>query len=1100
MVTLMRTTGGRAFVPGRPPQAQISQLHTETDDQGHFAFHDLEAGGYRVTVQRQGFVGQNGMPGVPAQNLEVFLGDGQQLTGYVVRTTPQSVIAGRVLDEYGDPIMGAQVFARRAGPANGMTPANANAGNAQSNDLGEYRIAGIGAGDYIVGASYQDRSRMIVPPNQQPSPDKPQLVYATTYHPATAVASEAAAVHVTGGAVVGGIDIKLAKITAYSVHLTVVDPGAPSNGQVAFPNLRPRDPTAMPGPFFGAQRQQDGSYLINGVPPGSYELTAQRNTNNPGTPGPAVSGNMPIDVRDRNLEGVVLEMKPNADLQGSVRLEQPGGCDANNLSVGLRSGLPGGFVYGPMTGQARVGDDLRFELKGVPPGVYAVSLMGNIGRCYVKSAVYRGQAAPADALTVTESGSLVVVLAAYSGQLSVTAVDRDGNLVPRARIMPVPKENGPGQTTVSGMTGPGGQITFGSIRPGTYDVYAFDTPDLSAPFYQPDADAMKAFEGRGKTVTVPQSGRATIEVTAIPASETGAVAPPPPPPAAKGSLAGRVVSAVNGSPIAGVVVTLRGQFNTAVPPRAPSASTDDQGRFSFPDLAPGQYSLMAAGQKFIAASLSPLGSLGDQVIVGEGQQVSAYILKLIPEGVIAGTLKDESGLPVLGARVQAFRYRNQTGERRLPPAGATQTDDLGSFRVANLGPGDYYIAVEPITPANPAVIRSNTFAGGPAMETTGQVTTGQIIAQPAAASQAPETITGPLPSDPESDYVPMWYPNAAQPSAATAVRLAAGATVANIEMTWRKTRVVRLRGKVSDPAGGAVGAPVLRLMPRGAQVTSLAIGSTRAARDGTFEISGVPAGSYSLIAWPGSPAGGGGRGGQVAGMAVMGGPGGPSNRVAVQPIDVKDSSIEAIDLEVSGGRTIKGSIKVDGAGSLPRPFFFSLRSEEGVGNGMVNMAGDGTFTLSNVFPVVYTLNSQNSQSLPANCYVKAIRYGGKDLPLADFELTGDGQLEVVVSTTAAVLEGSVTGADGKPAGLAGVVVAPVSGPTPVRMGNADANGSFYFANLPPGDYRVFAWDASTPEASDPPGSLTPFARYAKTVTLGASAHEKVQVTVAPLGR
>jgi hypothetical protein len=58
----------------------------------------------------------------------------------------------------------------------------------------------------------------------------------------------------------------------------------------------------------------------------------------------------------------------------------------------------------------------------------------------------------------------------------------------------------------------------------------------------------------------------------------------------------------------------------------------------------------------------------------------------------------------------------------------------------------------------------------------------------------------------------------------------------------------------------------------------------------------------------------------------------------------------------------------------------------------------------------------------------------------------------------------------------------------------------YFANLPPGEYRVLAWDAAAPEASDPPESLGPLANSAKTVKLGENAHEKIQVTVALASR
>jgi hypothetical protein len=335
----------------------------------------------------------------------------------------------------------------------------------------------------------------------------------------------------------------------------------------------------------------------------------------------------------------------------------------------------------------------------------------------------------------------------------------------------------------------------------------------------------------------------------------------------------------------------------------------------------------------------------------------------------------------------------------------------------------------------------------------------------------------------------MWYPNAAPRSGATAVKLAVGATAGNIDMTWRRSRAVRIRGKVTDPSGSAVGTPVVILSEKGAEAQLSNIGSVMAARDGSFEISGVPAGSYWLTARPG-PASEGGQ------AAFGTGPVGATKR-AVQSIEVKDAAIEGIQLELSFGRTVRGSVKTDGAGPAIRPMFFSLTSMDGLGSVTINPGNDGMFTANGAFPGIYELNTQN---LAANSYVKSLRYGGKDVPLTGFEFTGEGQLEIVLSNAAAILEGSITGADGKPAGLAGVVVAAASGPAPVRTGNADAAGNFYFANLPPGDYRVAAWDASTPEASDPPEVLAPYARYSKTVTLGASGHEKLPVTVVPAGR
>jgi hypothetical protein len=224
---------------------------------------------------------------------------------------------------------------------------------------------------------------------------------------------------------------------------------------------------------------------------------------------------------------------------------------------------------------------------------------------------------------------------------------------------------------------------------------------------------------------------------------------------------------------------------------------------------------------------------------------------------------------------------------------------------------------------------------------------------------------------------------------------------------------------------------------------------------------------------------------------------GSSPRMAVRSVEVKDAPIEGIRLEMAAGRTVKGSITMEGGGPVPRSVYVFLTAVEGGNTGFTpNVGGDGKFTIANVFPLTYVVNVQN---LPANCYVKAIRYG-QDVPRTGLEITGEAELEVVLGVSAAVLEGSVTGADGKPAGNAAIVVEPVSDSWPAKTGNADGKGNFYFANLPPGEYRVIAFDAESPQAADPPESLAAFAALAKTVKLAENAHEKVQVTVVPAGR
>ena len=55
-------------------------------------------------------------------------------------------------------------------------------------------------------------------------------------------------------------------------------------------------------------------------------------------------------------------------------------------------------------------------------------------------------------------------------------------------------------------------------------------------------------------------------------------------------------------------------------------------------------------------------------------------------------------------------------------------------------------------------------------------------------------------------------------------------------------------------------------------------------------------------------------------------------------------------------------------------------------------------------------------------------------------------------------------------------------------------GDFYFANLKPGDYRIYAWEGAAPDTVVDAASLTPFAAPAKAVELGDNGHVRLQMS------
>ena len=80
------------------------------------------------------------------------LAAGQELKDLRIRLQAAAVVRGRVTDEDGDPLANAQVAVLRQTFVSGRSRWE-QAGAERTNDLGEYRIAGLPAGNYYVSVS-----------------------------------------------------------------------------------------------------------------------------------------------------------------------------------------------------------------------------------------------------------------------------------------------------------------------------------------------------------------------------------------------------------------------------------------------------------------------------------------------------------------------------------------------------------------------------------------------------------------------------------------------------------------------------------------------------------------------------------------------------------------------------------------------------------------------------------------------------------------------------------------------------------------------------------------------------------------------------------
>jgi hypothetical protein len=212
-------------------------------------------------------------------------------------------------------------------------------------------------------------------------------------------------------------------------------------------------------------------------------------------------------------------------------------------------------------------------------------------------------------------------------------------------------------------------------------------------------------------------------------------------------------------------------------------------------------------------------------------------------------------------------------------------------------------------------------------------------------------------------------------------------------------------------------------------------------------------------------------------------------RMAFLPVEVRDGNLDGVQLRLTQGREVHGAVTLEGGGS--QYAVVNLSAAEGLSAGV--SATNGAFTLRPIWPLTYAVDVRG---LCANCYVKSVRYGGRDAPEAGIEFTGDGELEIVVSPSAASLDGVAVDRQGRPAPGATVILASADTAGRILSGKADARGAFHFGGLRPGAYRAAAWAGDAPEAS--PEAMAPFQAQATAVKLAENAKETLRL--ATIGR
>ena len=482
MQLVMINPGGVGGMGGMGRGQMPVRKSATSDDTGRFTFTGLEPGKYQLSAERQGFLRQSyGARKYMGGGTPVLVAEGQNVKDIRFSLTPQAVIVGKVLDEDGEGLAGQAVRALRYVYRGGKRQWSPVA-TAVTSDIGEFRLPGLEPGRYLVStnsrATGMGRRPMQSP---EPLPATPDMVYASTYYPSTTDAGSSVPIDVGAGGEVRGIDVRLVKTRVYRVRGRVL--GVEDGRRAATVTLTPRD--GVPGtPITGVAVGPSGEFELRGVPPGQYTAIAQLR----GAAGQVSIDTQPLDVMS-HVEGVVLTLAAGRDVQGSVKVEDAGTPpEIKNLSVMLR---PVGIsMAAPQRG--RVGEDLKFTLRSVPPVPYTVSVTGVPDTCYVKSVKYGGSEVGEEGVAMTSGGALEITLSATAARVDAVVLDKDGKAGWHAVVALIPADGG---STVVRTADENGILSFKGLKPGEYRLIAWDDVETGAPS---DPDFVKPYEVAGE--------------------------------------------------------------------------------------------------------------------------------------------------------------------------------------------------------------------------------------------------------------------------------------------------------------------------------------------------------------------------------------------------------------------------------------------------------------------------------------------------------------------------------------------------------------------------------------------------------------------------